>query len=115
MFVLNLTWETHFSGILSMERSGVQRMERSGETGRGLREVLRGEELRKEEKDSPCLRISCTARSLMEKITAIQSLERLIQVKQDILILQKNLYCYMCTHTYTRQALAANRLENVHD
>lgn len=60
-------YETHFSGILSMECSGVRRMERSGETGRGLREVLRGDELRKEEKDKPCLRISCTALSLMEK------------------------------------------------
>ncbi len=61
---------THFSGILSMECSDVRRMERSGEAGRGLREVLRGEELRSEEKDKPCLRISCTALSLPQKNTA---------------------------------------------
>lgn len=57
---------THFSGKLSAERSGVRRMEeedRSGEEGRGLR----GEELRSEEKDTPCLRISCTALSLWRR------------------------------------------------
>lgn len=59
----------HFSDILSMDRSGVRRMERSGEAGRGLREVLRGEELRSDEKDKPCLRISCTALSLPQKNT----------------------------------------------
>lgn len=59
----------HFSDVLSTERSGVRRMERSGEAGRGLREVLRGEELRSEEKDKPCLRISCTALSLPQKNT----------------------------------------------
>lgn len=55
---------THFSGDRSVERSGVRRMDRSGEGGRGLRDLLRGEELRSEEKDIPCLRISCTALSL---------------------------------------------------
>ncbi len=49
---------THFSGILSTECSGVRRMERSG---------LREEQLRSEEKDKPCLRISCTALSLPQK------------------------------------------------
>jgi len=37
--------------------------DRSGEEGRGLR----GEELRSEEKDTPCLRISCTALSLWRR------------------------------------------------
>lgn len=58
---------THFSGTLSTECSGVRRIERSGEAGRGLRDVLRGEELRSEEKDKPCLRISCTALSLPQE------------------------------------------------
>lgn len=72
-FYKQVSGNPHFSGVLSTERSGVRRMERSGEVGRGLREVLRGEELRSEEKDKPCLRISCTALSLPQKNKATHS------------------------------------------
>lgn len=54
----------HFSGDFSIKRSGVRKAEGSGDDGRGLSEVLRGEELRSEVKDTPCLRISWTALSL---------------------------------------------------
>lgn len=66
----------YLSWLLSAVRSGVRRMERSGESGRGLcvrglSEVLKGEELRREEKDTPCLRISWTALSLRHNKTGL--------------------------------------------
>lgn len=59
---------THFSVDFSIKRSGVRKPEGSGDDGRGLREVLRGEELRSELKDTPCLRISWTALSLRKTV-----------------------------------------------
>lgn len=56
--------DTHFSGDLSITRSAVRKAEGSGDDGWGLCEVLRGEELRSDVKDTPCLRISWTALSL---------------------------------------------------
>lgn len=44
---INVT-NTHFSADFSIKRSGVRRADDSGDNGRGLREVLRGEELRSE-------------------------------------------------------------------
>lgn len=43
----------------------MRKAEGSGDDGRGLCEVLRGEELRSDAKDTPCLRISWTALSLV--------------------------------------------------
>lgn len=66
----------YLSEDLSADFSGVLSMERSGDRERGLREALNGEELRKDDNERPCRRISCTARSLWNRavnnITEVQ-------------------------------------------
>lgn len=73
---INIT-NTHFSGDFSIKRcSGVRKADGSGDNGRGLSEVLSGEELCSEVKDTPCLRISWTALSL-GKIESVRDTEQI--------------------------------------